>query len=291
MGWFNELNINEGSNPGNFLDYVYPVGSIYISVNSTNPGELFGGTWQEFAPGRMLMGVGNVLDADGYTQVYSDVKTTGGYLRIRNVSHTHLMNHGHEDTFSTNSAGSHTHTINHGHSDNFSTASGGSHTHTMNHGHSDNFSTASSGSHTHATFLRNANASDYPSYRYMVDSYGTGGSAAGWAPSMTATSSRKKMTTDSQGSHTHTVNGSVTNFSGDTGSSGSHTHTINGAVTNYSGDSGSSGSHSHTVKGAVTDYKGYTSSQGVEVSGRSEISVSDYNVPPYITVYIWERIL
>ena len=29
------------------LDYVYPVGSIYMSVNSTSPATLFGGTWEQ----------------------------------------------------------------------------------------------------------------------------------------------------------------------------------------------------------------------------------------------------
>lgn len=40
------------------LDNVYPVGSIYMSVNSTNPGTLFGGTWERIME-RFLFGCGD----------------------------------------------------------------------------------------------------------------------------------------------------------------------------------------------------------------------------------------
>ena len=36
---------------------VYPVGSIYISLNSTNPSSIFGGTWEQIQ-GRFLLGQG-----------------------------------------------------------------------------------------------------------------------------------------------------------------------------------------------------------------------------------------
>ena len=45
-------------NPKLLLNAVYPVGSIYMSVNSTNPTNIFGGTWEQLKD-RFLLGAGN----------------------------------------------------------------------------------------------------------------------------------------------------------------------------------------------------------------------------------------
>lgn len=46
-----------GKTWANMLKTVYPVGSIYLSVNSTSPASLFGGTWEQIK-GRFLLASG-----------------------------------------------------------------------------------------------------------------------------------------------------------------------------------------------------------------------------------------
>lgn len=95
-------------------DIIYPVGSIYLSVNSTNPSTYFGGTWVQLKD-RFLIGVGNT---------YKTVNATGGAssitLAVANLpSHNHsvgahshgLNNHTHTYSRSNDNTNSHTLTI------------------------------------------------------------------------------------------------------------------------------------------------------------------------------------
>ena len=53
-------------------DIMYPVGSIYMSVNSTSPASLFGGTWTAWGTGRTPVGI-NTSDSN-----FNTVEKTGG---------------------------------------------------------------------------------------------------------------------------------------------------------------------------------------------------------------------
>lgn len=46
---------------------LYPVGSIYLSVNSTNPSNYFGGTWERLSGGYLYATSSDVLGKTPYT--------------------------------------------------------------------------------------------------------------------------------------------------------------------------------------------------------------------------------
>lgn len=83
---------NISSNPGGNIDFnqIYPVGSIYLSVNSLNPGTLFGGTWTQITD-KFLIGASSSypVNTSGGTTVHSH--TTGNCtLNINQIpSHNH----------------------------------------------------------------------------------------------------------------------------------------------------------------------------------------------------------
>ena len=85
------------------FDTIYPVGSIYMSVNATNPSELFGGTWVAWGSGRVPVGV-DTSDSD-----FSTIEKAGGEktheLSINEMpSHTHA-NYAKRTNVTINSSG------------------------------------------------------------------------------------------------------------------------------------------------------------------------------------------
>ena len=68
------------------LDSIYPVGSIYMSVSSTSPATLFGGTWSQLTD-RFLLGAGSTYTA-GNTGGAATVTLTTSQM----PAHTHGTN-------------------------------------------------------------------------------------------------------------------------------------------------------------------------------------------------------
>ena len=87
------------------IDKIYPVGSIYMSVNSTNPGTLFGGTWVRWGNGRALVSVN-----ESETEFNSVEKVGGEKTHVITTaempSHTHSVK---AQTVTTSTNGKHTH--------------------------------------------------------------------------------------------------------------------------------------------------------------------------------------
>ena len=80
------------------VDLIYPVGSIYMSVNSTSPATLFGGTWEQLKD-KFLLSAGDTYSA-GATGGSAAVSLTKSQM----PRHTHIQNsHNHTQNGHTHS--------------------------------------------------------------------------------------------------------------------------------------------------------------------------------------------
>lgn len=102
------------------FDAIYPVGSIYMSVNPTDPATLFGGAWERIT-GKFLLsatdnGNSGASQAAGNTGGAATVTLTAAQSGVPAHSHglnshTHGMNHKHVLTSHSHGLNEHTHTL------------------------------------------------------------------------------------------------------------------------------------------------------------------------------------
>jgi len=155
------LNPTLALNASTILDIIYPIGSIYMSVNATSPATLMGGTWVRWGNGHVPVGV-NEADSD-FTHTTATGRTGGAkthtLMQAEMPSHSHTVNsHSHGvGTLATASAGAH------GHSTGISTSS----------------NTANAGSNNVARFQ---NTNDVPTFPGGVHSHTISGSTATASP-------------------------------------------------------------------------------------------------------------
>lgn len=69
-----------------YIDAIWPIGSIFLNVNPTNPSEYFGGEWELWGSGRVPIGV-NSSD----TLLNASEKTGGSINPLSEHSHLYRL--------------------------------------------------------------------------------------------------------------------------------------------------------------------------------------------------------
>lgn len=83
--------------PIDVVNLIYPVGSIFMNVNNTNPSILFPGTtWVAWGEGKVPVGV-NTSDTDFNTseKMGGNKTVSGTYSHSHEMAHTHSVSHNH----------------------------------------------------------------------------------------------------------------------------------------------------------------------------------------------------
>lgn len=75
------------------LNKIYPIGSVYLSIDSINPTSTIGGSWSRISEGRFIVGVGTDTDSNNLSRSFQSGENSGEYSHRLTVaempSHTH----------------------------------------------------------------------------------------------------------------------------------------------------------------------------------------------------------
>lgn len=89
---------------------MWPIGSIFLTVDSRNPSEIFGfGTWEKFAAGRVIVGTGTTTDASNVTRTVVNEAKGGNYTVTLTEDNTPPHAHPLSDAGQTQNDGVHAH--------------------------------------------------------------------------------------------------------------------------------------------------------------------------------------
>lgn len=247
------------------IDLVYPVGSIYMSVSSTSPEILFGGTWERLKD-QFLLGAGDIYELEASGGAASTAYTPLGTVGEHTLTTDELPSHSH--TFSGSAVNTGGESAGHTHT-------GGTGGISANHYHS-------GPSHTHGNKSLSGSFWLYTALR--VFNSGGGIVSVGSA----STSARIVSTngdTDASGKtgHTITINASHEHSADGTGGTGwvssdhSHSFTSNGNSVGHT--------HSVTASGSI----GSTGSGSAHSHGFTGTESQIATMPPYTVVNMWKR--
>ena len=250
----------------NFLNLVYPVGSIYWSSNNTNPANLFGGTWTQIKD-RFILAAGDSY-SNGATGGAATVTLTVNNMPSHSLSFTpsgNVSSHSHSFTPSGN-VSSHSHSFTPSGTVSSHHHTGPSHYHGLKDGTA-NVSTSTSTSITHWI-------SQYENFN--------GSRRAGDHLDITDDIDREKVSITASSTSTSIISGNTE--SAGSGNTGDTAPSFTGTAGNtgetapsFTGTAGYTGSTEPSFTGTA----GYTGSSG---SG-SSFSI----LPPYVVKYCWER--
>jgi len=249
------------------FDEIYPVGSIYMSVNSTDPSTLFGGTWERITGSFLLAATDNgssgASQAAGNTGGAATVTLTAAQSGV--PAHLHsIPAHGHAHTIKATTP-KFTHSIT---QPVFKYTAPASHQHTL--------STAGGA----ALNYRQASNSNCI---YFARSNG---------PSLAAASFTAKYwwgcngVTGGSGTSSETAGTTTVGLTGKTdAATGAGTANATTASRTTNVGVGDHAATACTMSGGVTDKAAFNSNNNTAANASS----AHENMPPYLSVYVWKR--